>query len=117
MAAAILGAIETGTLVPHTLIHDLESFGWVLGYSHSRNNLSKRNRALRTQFYYNFGRSKIAHIYQARIALDNGPLDCTSYLGLLSAPLATLFIILGLTILSTIISALLPDGFITPTED
>lgn len=99
MAAAILIAIDDKTTIPHILRYDLESFGWVLAYSHGRFHYSKnrqslpdeRFQALRTRFVQNFGRNSTSEVYKAREGIRGNPLDITEFPELFSPPMTVLF--------------------------
>lgn len=99
MATAILKAINKKTTIPHILRFDLESFGWVLAYSHGRSHYSKNHQSLpderfqafRAQFVQNFGRNSTLEVYKARAVLLQNPLDTAEFPELFSLPMTRLF--------------------------
>ncbi|KAF7976750.1 hypothetical protein HWV62_5734 [Athelia sp. TMB] len=102
MAMEILQAIIDKVEVVHQVRHDVESFGWVLGYAFSRYHAAKNrlpgtiteedwNKKVFLTFSRNFGRSNIDEIYSVRSGSIN-PLTTRYPANLLSVPLSRLFL-------------------------
>ena len=98
----IVKGMEKHEPVTHQLRHDLESFGWVLGYAFSRYHAAKNrlpgvlseedwNQGIFLQFCRNFGQSNLEDIFMYRSGSIN-PLTTRYPANLLSAPLSRLFL-------------------------
>lgn len=98
----ILKGMKNDEPVIPQLRHDLESFGWVLGYAFSRYHAAKNrlpgvlseedwNHEVFLQFCRNFGQSNIHDIFMYRSGSIN-PLTTRYPANLLSYPLARLFV-------------------------
>ncbi|KAF7986655.1 hypothetical protein HWV62_26490 [Athelia sp. TMB] len=112
MAVELLQAMKKRQKIAHVLYHDLESFAWVLGYSHGRyhsgsyiqTNNETELKGLQDRFLKCYGRNEPSGVINSRTSLTGeGPLGTKEYPSFFSPAMAELFENLQGVILSTIL--------------
>ncbi|KAF7986652.1 hypothetical protein HWV62_26484 [Athelia sp. TMB] len=124
MAVELLQAMKKRQQLAHILYHDLESFAWVLGYSHGRYHYSSEIKTgnkgelkgLRNRFLLCYGCNEPSSVINSRTAITgHGPLSTRDYPSFFSPVMAKVFARLSSVILSTIL-AVFQDEFPAPAQ-